>query len=58
MSSWNSGAVIMTSTQVHLAVSIITRYSGKYGTLTMTSSPGLVRAEMVMSKAAVAPAVM
>ena len=56
-SSWKSGTWAGTSTHAHSAVSIHTLYSGKYGAITMTSSPGRVMAEMEMAKPAAAPAV-
>ena len=57
-SIWNVEASAMTSTQVQPHVSIQTRYSGKYGAMTMTSSPGLVTAWSVMVSEAAAPQVM
>ena len=57
MSSWKSGTCAGTSTQVHSAVSIHTLYSGKYGAMMITSSPGSVTAEMEMARPAAAPAV-
>ena len=47
-----------TSTQVAPEVSIHTRYSGKYGAMTMTSSPGLTTALKVQESEAAAPTVM
>ena len=47
----------MTSTQVAPQVSIQTRYSGKYGAMTMTSSPGLVTACSEIEMDAAAPQV-
>ena len=40
------------------AVSIHTRYSGKYGAMTITSSPGHVTAPSVQDTEAAAPTVM
>ena len=47
----------MTSTQVAPAVSIHTRYSGKYGAITMTSSPELTTAWKLIESDAAAPQV-
>ena len=47
-----------TSTQVAPTVSIHTRYSGKYGAMTMTSSPGQATALRVQDTDAAAPTVM
>ena len=47
----------MTSTHVAPAVSIQTRYSGKYGAMTMTSSPGLTSVWKLMESEAAAPQV-
>ena len=47
----------MTSTQVQPHVSIQTRYSGKYGAMTMTSSPGFTSALKLMESDAAAPQV-
>ena len=57
VSTWNVVASAMTSTHVAPAVSIQTRYSGKYGAITMTSSPGFTIACSVMLMAAAAPQV-
>ena len=56
-SIWKVSASAMTSTQVQPQVSIHTRYSGKYGAMTMTSSPRLVTACSVMESDAAAPQV-
>ena len=57
-STWNVAGSAMTSTHAAPAVSIQTRYSGKYGAITMTSSPGFTVAWNVMeSEAAAAPQV-
>ena len=56
-STWNVAGSASTSTQVAPAVSIQTRYSGKYGAITMTSSPGLTIAWKVMESEAAAPQV-
>ena len=58
MSGWKSGTCAGTSTQVQPAVSIHTLYSGKYGLMTMTSSPGSVTADTLMAMEAAAPTVM
>ena len=42
MSIWKSGSCAGTSIVVQPAVSAHTAYSGKYGAITMISSPGLV----------------
>ena len=47
----------MTSTQVAPAVSIHTQYSGKYGAMTMTSSPAFTVAWKLMESDAAAPQV-
>ncbi len=57
VSAWKVVASAMTSTQVAPAASIQTRYSGKYGAITMTSSPGFTIALSVMEMAAAAPQV-
>ena len=57
-STWNVCWSARTSTQVQPAFSIHTRYSGKYGAMTMTSSPGLVMAFSVQVSDAAAPTVM
>ena len=57
-STWNVEASAMTSTHVQPHVSIQTRYSGKYGAMTMTSSPGFVTACRVIVRDAAAPQVM
>ena len=56
-SIWKVLASAMTSTQVAPAVSIHTRYSGKYGAITMTSSPAFTVAWKVMDSDAAAPQV-
>ena len=56
-SIWKVFVSAMTSTQVAPQVSIHTRYSGKYGAMTTTSSPGLVTACRVMESDAAAPQV-
>ena len=56
-STWKVAASAMTSTQVAPEVSIQTRYSGKYGAITMTSSPGFTIAWNVMESEAAAPQV-
>ena len=56
-SIWKVEGSAMTSTQVAPEVSTHTRYSGKYGAMTMTSSPSLTRALSVMESEAAAPQV-
>ncbi len=56
-SIWKVFSSAITSTQAAPAVSIHTRYSGKYGAMTMTSSPELTRALKVMESDAAAPQV-
>ena len=58
-STWKVCSSAMTSTQVAPDVSIHTRYSGKYGAMTMTSSPapGSTSAWKVMESDAAAPQV-
>ena len=56
-STWNVAASARTSTHVAPAVSIQTRYSGKYGAMTITSSPGFTIAWNVMESEAAAPQV-
>ena len=56
-SIWKVLVSAMTSTQVAPAVSIHTRYSGKYGAITMTSSPAFTVAWKVMDNDAAAPQV-
>ena len=57
VSIWKVSWSARTSTQVAPAVSIHTRYSGKYGAITMTSSPGLTIAWKEIEMAAAAPQV-
>ena len=57
VSIWKVSESAMTSMQVAPAVSIHTRYSGKYGAITMTSSPGLTTAWKLMESDAAAPQV-
>ena len=57
ISGWKAGTAAGTSTMVQPAASIQVRYSGKYGAMTTTSSPGSVTAAMEAAKAAAAPAV-
>ena len=56
-SIWKVSGSAMTSTHVAPAVSIQTRYSGKYGAMTMTSSPGLTSVWKLMESEAAAPQV-
>ena len=56
-STWNVTGSAGTSTQAAPEVSIQTRYSGKYGAITMTSSPSLTIALNVMLSDAAAPQV-
>ena len=56
-SIWKVSLSAITSTQVQPHDSIQTRYSGKYGAITTTSSPGLVTACSVMESEAAAPQV-
>ena len=56
-SIWNVSGSAMTSTQVAPAVSIHTRYSGKYGAITMTSSPTFTVVWKLMESEAAAPQV-
>ena len=57
VSIWKVSASAMTSTQVAPEVSIHTRYSGKYGAMTMTSSPAFTSAWKEMESDAAAPQV-
>ena len=57
-SIWKVCGSAGTSTQVAPAVSIHTRYSGKYGAMTMTSSPGQATAWSAHETDAAAPTVM
>ena len=55
--SWNVSSSASASTHVQPAFSIQTRYSGKYGAITITSSPGFVTALSVQVSEAAAPTV-
>ena len=55
--TWKVSGSAGTSTQTAPAVSIHTRYSGKYGAMTMTSSPGHTAACSAMETEAAAPTV-
>ena len=56
-STWNVVGSARTSTQAAPEVSIQTRYSGKYGAITITSSPGLTTEWNEMESDAAAPQV-
>ena len=56
--SWNVSGSAAASTQTAPVFSIHTWYSGKYGAMTMTSSPGDTRACREQDTEAAAPTVM